>query len=108
MESHNIFFTRPNNRMEENLLAYLLFNIECRMPPDLDEIVSGKALSPTLLRLALDDCVIACKNEDSVIRCLKRLTTWPLTEKERPSLLPGILLAIASPITHLTDTQARS
>ncbi|KAL5107714.1 Thyroid adenoma-associated protein [Taenia crassiceps] len=81
LESHNIFFTRPNNRMEENLLAYLLANIKCGMPPGLDEIVSGKALSLTLLRLALDDCVVACKS---------------------------ILLAIASPITRLNDTQARS
>ncbi|VDK32105.1 unnamed protein product [Taenia asiatica] len=108
LESHNIFFTRPNNHMEENLLSYLLVNIECGTLPDLDEIVSGKVLSPTLLRLALDDCVIACKSEDSVIGCLKRLTAWPLTETEKPSLLPGILLATASPITRLNDTQARS
>ncbi|KAL5965618.1 hypothetical protein TSMEX_006656 [Taenia solium] len=108
LEPHNIFFTRPNNRMEENLLAYLLVNVECGILPDLDEIVSGKVLSPALLRLALDDCVIACKSEDSVIGCLKRLTTWPLTETEKPSLLPGIVLAIASPITRLNDTQARS
>ncbi|KAH9280649.1 Uncharacterized protein ECG_06767 [Echinococcus granulosus] len=108
LESHTIFSMRPNNCMDEKLLVHLLANIKCGIPPGLDEIVSGKALSFTLLRLALDDCMIVRKSEDLVIGCLKKLTTWPLTETQELLLLPGILLAIASPITHLDDAQARS
>ncbi|VDM15782.1 unnamed protein product [Hydatigera taeniaeformis] len=107
-EPHDIFFTSPNNRIEENLLAHLLVNIKCRILPSLEEIVSGKALSSALLRLALNDCVMAARSEDSIICCLKRLTTWSFTETQGSSLLPAILLVTASPIAHLHDTQARS
>lgn len=80
--------------------------MECGVFPDLEEIVSGKYLSASLLVIALASCRITSKEEAKVIQCLEGLINID-AKWSADSVTPGILKAIASAIGTLHDAEAR-
>ncbi|KAM7542068.1 hypothetical protein Aperf_G00000010541 [Anoplocephala perfoliata] len=102
----SVFVTSPDTPQHNDLLFHLLSSMECGVFPDLGEIISGKALTPNLLALALDNCRVGCKEEARIIQCLESLINIGV-KSTTESITPGILKGIASAIVKLPNIEAR-